>query len=161
MDVLEKVAAPQSRKFCQRTADAVRKIWRQIVWLADENFGADPVAAREVLERLIAAKLDLSLNLNMTAADVVRDAELLPLYKAAGVDYIVMGVKSLQDDVVASVRKNNPYAISRRAVPLFSENHIISLVNIIYGLEEENAGAMSSTSKKSLHSTPTFSTLST
>lgn len=114
----------------------------KIVWLADENFGADPVAAHEVLERVIAAKLNLSLNLNMTAADVVRDAELLPLYKAAGVDYIVMGVESLQDDVVASVRKNNPYTVSRRAVQLLRENHIISLVNIIYGLEQENVRAL-------------------
>ncbi len=42
--------------------------------------------ARQVLERLVAANLGLSLNVNMTAADVVRDANLLPLYKAAGVD---------------------------------------------------------------------------
>ncbi|MCI0647575.1 MAG: hypothetical protein L0346_22160 [Chloroflexi bacterium] len=58
----------------------------KIVWLADENFAADREMARQVLERLVAANLGLSLNVNMTAADVVRDANLLPLYKAAGVD---------------------------------------------------------------------------
>ncbi len=110
----------------------------KIIWLADENFSADPNVTREVLELLVAAKLDVSINLNTTAANVVRDAEMLPLYKAAGVDYIVMGVESLEDNVVAAVRKNNPYEISRAAVRLLREHKIISLVDIIFGLEQEN-----------------------
>jgi anaerobic magnesium-protoporphyrin IX monomethyl ester cyclase len=84
------------------------------------------------------ANLGLSLNLNMTAADVVRDADLIPLYKRAGVDYIVMGIETLNDDVVTSIRKNNPFEISKEAVRLLRESHIISLTNIIYGLEEES-----------------------
>ena len=77
----------------------------RIVWLADENFAADRAATVEVLERLAAADLGLSLNVNMTAADVVRDSELLPLYKAAGVDYVVMGVEALDDAVVQAVQE--------------------------------------------------------
>jgi anaerobic magnesium-protoporphyrin IX monomethyl ester cyclase len=109
----------------------------KIVWLADENFAADREATRQVLELLVQADLGLSLNVNMTAADVVRDADLLPLYKAAGVDYVVMGVESLDDGVVASVRKNNPFDVSLHAVQLLRKHDIISLVNIIYGLEDE------------------------
>jgi anaerobic magnesium-protoporphyrin IX monomethyl ester cyclase len=89
-----------------------------------------------------AADLGLSLNVNMTAADVVRDADLMPLYKKAGVDYVVMGVESLKDSVIAEVRKNNPFAISKEAVRLLRENHILSLTNIIYGLEQESWGAI-------------------
>jgi anaerobic magnesium-protoporphyrin IX monomethyl ester cyclase len=74
----------------------------------------------------------------MTAADVVRDADILPLYKRAGIDYIVMGIESLNDQVIANVRKNNPYAISKEAVRLLRQNNILSLMNIIYGLEEES-----------------------
>ena len=110
----------------------------KIVWFADENFAADRDVAREILESIVDADLGLSLNLNMTAADVVRDADLIPLYKRAGVDYIVMGVESLKDDVITDIRKNNPFDISREAVRLLRENHIVSLTNIIYGLEEES-----------------------
>ena len=49
--------------------------------------------AKRILELIVEADLGLSLKLNMTAADVVRDADLIPLYKRAGVDYIVMGVE--------------------------------------------------------------------
>lgn len=138
--------SPQN--FVEELRTLVEEYGVKIVWLADENFAADPDAAREVLVLLAQAKLNLSLNINMTAADVVRDAALLPLYKAAGVDYVVMGVESLDDKVVASVRKNNPYRVSREAVRVLRENKIISLVNLIYGLEDECWGTISTKFKK-------------
>ncbi len=110
----------------------------KIVWFADENFAADRDVAKRILELIVEANLGLSLNLNMTAADVVRDADLIPLYKRAGVDYIVMGVESLKDSVISNIRKNNPFEISKEAVRLLRENNIVSLTNIIYGLEEES-----------------------
>src|SRR5215510_7708027 len=108
------------------------------VWFADENFSADRETLIRLLELIIEAKLDLSLNINMTAADVVRDADIIHLYKAAGVDYMVMGVESLKDSVIADIRKNNPFEISKEAVRLLRQNNILSLTNIIYGLEEES-----------------------
>jgi anaerobic magnesium-protoporphyrin IX monomethyl ester cyclase len=113
-----------------------------MVWFADENFAADRDVTKKLLEMIIDADLNLSLNINMTAADVVRDADLIPLYKQAGVDYVVMGVESLKDSVIVGIRKNNPFAISKEAVHLLRENHILSLTNIIYGLEEENWGTI-------------------
>jgi anaerobic magnesium-protoporphyrin IX monomethyl ester cyclase len=110
----------------------------KIVWFADENFAADRDVAKRLLELIVEADLGLSLNLNMTAADVVRDADLIPLYKRAGVDYIVMGIETLKDEVVTNIRKNNPFQISKEAVRLLRENNIVSLTNIIYGLEEES-----------------------
>src|SRR5215216_2936036 len=110
----------------------------KIVWFADENFAADRDVAKQILELIVDADLGLSLNLNMTAADVVRDADLIPLYKRAGVDYIVMGVESLKNDVITTIRKNNPFYVSKKAVRLLRENNIVSLTNLIYGLEEES-----------------------
>lgn len=129
--------------------ETLAKLYRvKIVWLADENFAADREAAREALEAIAARNLNLSLNLNMTAADVVRDADLLPLYKRAGVDNIVMGIEALDDAVVASVRKNNPLEVSREAVRLLRQHHIVSLVNVIYGLEAESRATLWRTAQR-------------
>lgn len=49
-----------------------------------------------------------------------------------------MGVESFNDDVIVDIRKNNPFSISKEAARLLRENTIISLTNIIYGLEEES-----------------------
>jgi anaerobic magnesium-protoporphyrin IX monomethyl ester cyclase len=108
------------------------------VWFADENFSADKETLKRLLDLIIEAKLNLSLNINMTAADVVRDADIIHLYKAAGIDYMVMGVESLKDEVIVNIRKNNPFAISKEAVRLLRQNNILSLTNIIYGLEDES-----------------------
>jgi anaerobic magnesium-protoporphyrin IX monomethyl ester cyclase len=108
------------------------------VWFADENFSADKDTLKRLLELIIEADLNLSLNINMTAADVVRDADLIPFYKAAGIDYMVMGVESLKDEVIVNIRKNNPFVISKEAVRLLRQNNILSLTNIIYGLEQES-----------------------
>ena len=108
------------------------------VWFADENFSADKETVKHLLDLIIASNLNLSLNINMTAADVVRDADIIHLYKAAGVDYMVMGVESLKDEVIVNIRKNNPFVISKEAVHLLRQNNILSLTNIIYGLEQES-----------------------
>ena len=110
----------------------------KFIWFADENFSADKDTVKRLLELIVESKLDLSLNVNITAADVVRDADILPLYKAAGVDYVVMGVESLKDDIIVNIRKNNPFEISKQAVRSLRQNDIISLTNIIYGLEDES-----------------------
>ena len=124
--------------FVEQLEVLVRRYGVRMVWLADENFAADREAAREVLERLVTSDLGLSLNLNMTAADVVRDADLLTLYKRAGVDNMVMGVESLEDETVESIQKNNPFQTSLEAVRLLRSHGIVSLVNLIYGLEAES-----------------------
>ena len=110
----------------------------KLVWFADENFAADRKTVKKILAMIIMANLGLSLNINMTAADVVRDADIMHLYKAAGIDYIVMGVESVKDEVIVSIRKNNPFEISKQAVRILRQNNIISLTNLIYGLEEES-----------------------
>ena len=133
----------------QNFADELERLVRdygvRFVWLADENFAAGREVARQTLECIVERQLGLSLNLNMTAADVVRDADLLPLYKRAGVDSIIMGVESLDDATVEKVRKNNPFEISRQAVQLLRRHSIVSFVNIIYGLEDETVSSVAHT----------------
>ena len=53
-----------------------------------------------------------------------------------------MGVETLNDAVATAIRKNNPFAVSRQAVRLLREHKIISLTNIIYGLEDETVGTL-------------------
>ena len=128
----------------------MREYGVQFVWLADEHFAADRDASRAALECLAERDLAVSLNLNMTAASVVENADLLPLYKRAGVSNIVMGIESLEDATVEKVRKNNPYDVSKAAIDLLAEHGIVSLVNIIFGLEDETWGSVLRTFRRML-----------
>ncbi len=115
------------------------------LWLADENVGVDRALLRELLEKLAARQLDLHLYIAMRAADVVRDAEMIDLYRRAGIVCLMMGVESLEDAVQARVGKNNPLAITRQAVELLRQNGIFSVLNVIYGLGDETVGSVGRT----------------
>ncbi len=131
-----------AENFADELEKLVRDYGVRIVWLADEHFAADPDAAHAALAAVAARGLDLSINLNLTAAAVVRDAERLALYKAAGVDNVIMGVEALNDQTVAAVHKDNPFAVSKEAVRLLRQHGIVSLVNLIYGLEDETPASL-------------------
>jgi anaerobic magnesium-protoporphyrin IX monomethyl ester cyclase len=128
--------------FVSQLRTLVRDYGVGFVWLADENFAADRELTREVLERIEAERLGISLNLNMTAADVVRDEDLLPLYKRAGIDNVVLGIETLDDPTIEKIGKNNPRDVSRQACRLLRRNGIVSFVNVIYGLEDETASTV-------------------
>ncbi len=136
--------------FAAELEKLVRDYGVRIVWLADEHFAADREAAHAALIAVAARKLNLSLNLNLTAAAVVRDADLLPLYKEAGVDNVIMGVEALNDHTVVKVHKDNPFAVSQEAVRLLRQNGIVSLVNLIYGLEDETPASLWQTFQRAL-----------
>jgi anaerobic magnesium-protoporphyrin IX monomethyl ester cyclase len=53
-----------------------------------------------------------------------------------------MGVESLKDSVIEDIRKNNPFEVSKEAVRILHEHNIVSLTNIIYGLEDESWGTI-------------------
>lgn len=108
------------------------------VWLADEFFSADRDAAEQVLLALEEKELGLSLNINMTARSIVDNADLLPLYKRAGIAHVVVGVESLRDHVVAKIDKDNPHAVSRQAIKLLADHGIVSTASMVFGLEDES-----------------------
>lgn len=129
-------------RFVDELEALVRDRGVTFAWLADENFAADREAARRVLELLAERKLGLALNLQMTAADVVRDEDLMPLYRRAGVQNIMMGIESTDDAVLERVGKHNPLAVSTKALEILRRHDIVSVANIIYGFEEERPSSL-------------------
>jgi len=131
--------------FAAEIAKLVQQYGVGFVWLADEFFAADEDAARQALVELKNRRLGVSLNLNMTARSVVDSAELLPLYKSAGVSHVVLGVETVKDDVVARIRKDNSFDLSKRAVRLLADHGIVSTASMIFGLEDESLSTLRST----------------
>lgn len=117
----------------------------RMVWLADENFGADQGIFRELLEALAARKLDIGIFCALRAEDVVRDKDFIHLYKEAGIVCLMLGTESLDKKVLQRIGKNNPFKVACEAVRLLKRNEILSVVNIIYGFKEETIGSLLTT----------------
>lgn len=111
----------------------------RFVDLADENPTTSPKSFRRFLEAMAAEDLPVRLFATIRAGDIVRDAALLPLYKRAGIECVLMGMETTDAATLEKIRKGSTSATDREAVKLLRENAILSMMGHIVGFEEETA----------------------
>jgi anaerobic magnesium-protoporphyrin IX monomethyl ester cyclase len=94
-------------------------------------------AWRAFLEALIAEKVELILVGSTRADDIVRDADILHLYKKAGVARFLMGMESYDEATLLKIRKGGTMAKDREAIRLLRQHDILSMATWVVGFEEE------------------------
>src|SRR5262249_37346408 len=72
------------------------------------------------------------------ASDIVRDREILPLYREAGILYVLMGIESTSDDVLRQIQKGSTTRDDYLACRLLKEHGIFSIIWHIVGLGGED-----------------------
>jgi anaerobic magnesium-protoporphyrin IX monomethyl ester cyclase len=105
--------------------------------LADENPTASRPVWRAFLEALIARKARLILVGSTRADDIVRDADILHLYKKAGVARFLLGMESTNEGTLERIRKDSRKETDREAIRLLRKHGIISMAAYVAGFEEE------------------------
>lgn len=109
----------------------------EVVNLADENPTASRTAWRAFLEALIAEQVPLILVGSTRADDIVRDADILPLYRKAGVARFLLGMESTDAGTLAKIRKDSRQETDRHAIRLLRRNGILSMAAFVMGFQEE------------------------
>ncbi|MDR3414584.1 MAG: magnesium-protoporphyrin IX monomethyl ester anaerobic oxidative cyclase [Nevskia sp.] len=104
---------------------------------ADENPTSSRARWREFCEALIAEKVKVLLVGSTRADDIVRDADLLHLYKQAGVIRFLMGMESTDQQTLQLIRKGSTIAKDREAIRLLRQHSIISMATWVVGFEQE------------------------
>ncbi len=104
---------------------------------ADENPTVSKKAWRAFLEALIAENVDVVLVGTTRADDIVRDADILHLYKKAGWQRFLLGLENTDEATLARVQKGASTAGDREAIRLLRQHGIISLVTWAIGFDEE------------------------
>jgi anaerobic magnesium-protoporphyrin IX monomethyl ester cyclase len=112
------------------------------VTLADENPTTRRDVWRHLLEELAARRLPGHFFATIRATDVVRDADLLPLYRRAGVLYVLMGIESTDAAVLWRVRKGSTPEVDVRACRLLREHGIFSVLGHVVDFGEETPGSL-------------------
>jgi anaerobic magnesium-protoporphyrin IX monomethyl ester cyclase len=87
---------------------------------------------------LIAENVPLILIGSTRAGDIVRDADLLPLYKKAGVARLLLGLETTDEETLSKIHKGTTTATDREAIRLLRQNGIISLAAFVSGFSEES-----------------------
>jgi len=124
-------------RFARELARLHREHGVELINFADENPTASRRAWKAFLEALIAEQVPLVLIGTTRAGDIVRDADLLPLYRKAGVARFLLGLESTDDRTLQAIRKGSTQAIDREAIRLMREHGIISMAAWVAGFVEE------------------------
>ena len=125
------------RKFAAELAWLHRAYGVEVINFADENPTASRQAWRAFLEALIAENVPLTLVGSTRADDIVRDADILHLYKKAGIARFLLGIESYDEQTLRQIRKDGTTANDREAIRLLRQHDILSMATYVVGFEEE------------------------
>jgi anaerobic magnesium-protoporphyrin IX monomethyl ester cyclase len=109
----------------------------ELINFADENPTANREAWLAFLEALIPHNVPLILIGTTRASDIVRDADILHLYKKAGVARFLLGLESTDDATLQAIHKGSTKAIDREAIRLMRQHGIISMAAWVAGFVQE------------------------
>jgi anaerobic magnesium-protoporphyrin IX monomethyl ester cyclase len=108
----------------------------EVINFADEAPTADRDVWRAFLEALVAEQVPLILVGSTRADDIVRDADLLSLYKRAGVARFLMGMESTDAQTLSRIRKGSRRQTDREAIRLLRRNDILSMAAYVPGFQD-------------------------
>jgi anaerobic magnesium-protoporphyrin IX monomethyl ester cyclase len=123
--------------FAREIAWLVREKGVDLINLADENPTSSRSAWKAFLEALIAEDVRVTIIGSTRADDIVRDADILHLYKKAGCLRFLMGLEGTDEATLQTVRKGGTRSKDRQAISLLRDNGMIGLCTFAVGFEEE------------------------
>ena len=109
----------------------------KVVNFADENPTVSKKAWQIFLETLIAENVDLILVGSTRADDIVRDADILHLYKKAGWQRFLLGLENTDQATLDLIQKGARAETDREAIRLMRRHGILSMATWVVGFEEE------------------------
>lgn len=126
--------------FAREIARLHREHGVELVNLADENPTSSKKAWRAFLEAMIAENVPVLIVGSTRADDIVRDADILHLYRRAGVIRWLLGMENTDEQTLKLIRKGGSTTSDREAIRLLRRHGILSMATWVAGFEEESLG---------------------
>ncbi|WP_284618690.1 magnesium-protoporphyrin IX monomethyl ester anaerobic oxidative cyclase [Aquabacterium humicola] len=124
-------------KLAKELARLHREHGVELVNFADELPTGSRKAWRAFLEALIAEHVPLLLVGSTRAGDIVRDADILHLYRRAGVIRFLLGIESVDEPTLKAIRKGATPSEDMQAIRLLRQHGIVSMATCMIGFNEE------------------------
>jgi anaerobic magnesium-protoporphyrin IX monomethyl ester cyclase len=124
------------QKFAKEIAWLHRTHGVELINLADENPTVNKTVWKELCEALIAENLPISIIGSTRADDIVRDADILHLYRKAGIERFLLGIENTDEATLQKVRKGGATKTDREAIRLMRQHGILSLATWVADFEE-------------------------
>jgi anaerobic magnesium-protoporphyrin IX monomethyl ester cyclase len=109
----------------------------RFITLADEN----PTTLKDVwvrfLDAVASSGADVEFFATIRATDIVRDADILDLYRRAGMRYVLLGIDSTDPAVIEQIRKRSTTRDDFEACRLLRRHGIHPIIGHIVGFGDE------------------------
>lgn len=133
------------RKFADEIETLVRDFKVGFFILADE----EPTIHRRKFiafcEELIARKLPVHWGINTRVTDILRDRDLLPMFRKAGLVHVSLGTEAAAQLKLDRFRKETTIEENKLAIRLLKEAGMVAEAQFIMGLENETPGTIEET----------------
>jgi anaerobic magnesium-protoporphyrin IX monomethyl ester cyclase len=124
-----------------KVADEIEWLYRthnvRFVSLADENPTSVKSKWQRLLQEIIDRRIQVHFFVSIRTSDIVRDADILHLYKQAGIQYVLLGIESVEPVVLEEIKKDSTPRQDLEACRLLKRHGIFSIVAHVVGLRDE------------------------
>jgi anaerobic magnesium-protoporphyrin IX monomethyl ester cyclase len=125
------------KKFAAEIGRLYREHGVTMISFADENPTTSKKAWRDLLKAIIAEDVPLTMIATLRADDIVRDADILHLYRQAGFVRFLIGMEHTDALTLEKIRKGGATKTDREAIRLLRRHGILSLCSYVVGFEDE------------------------
>ena len=105
--------------------------------LADEEPTINKQKFVSLCQELIDRKLDVTWGINTRVTDIMRDADLLPFFRKAGLVHVSLGTEAASQMNLSRFRKETTIEENKLAIKLLQKNGIVAEAQFVMGLEHE------------------------
>jgi anaerobic magnesium-protoporphyrin IX monomethyl ester cyclase len=123
-------------RFAAEIAWLHRTFGIELVNLADENPTSGRSAWRAFCEAMIAENVPVTIIGSTRTGDIVRDADVLHLYRRAGVARFLLGIENTDEATLQKIRKGADTRTDREAIRLLRRHGILSLATWVADFED-------------------------
>jgi anaerobic magnesium-protoporphyrin IX monomethyl ester cyclase len=107
-----------------------------------------------ILDLLIEAKLPVRLLIETRVEDIIRDADILPKYREAGIIHVYLGAETSTDDMLASLNKGTTIDQNKQAIDLLKANDIMIEASFMIGFPNETQDSIKVTIAEAVRLNP-------
>ena len=125
-----------------------------VVMFSDETPTLDAARWRRILDLLIERDLGITILMETRVDDILRDEAIMPLYHAAGIHHIYVGVERTDQASLDAFKKNATVEQGRRAIELINGNGMISETSMVLGMPDDTPETIEATFRLAQHYDP-------
>ena len=121
------------RKVVEEISHLHRQYGKTLFVFNENTFNWSRRRVEEFLEELGKSGLRIHFWFQSRTKDIIRDEDLIPEMKRLGLYEVMLGIESIQPDVLDRYEKHQSREMAQKAIDILRKNEIMVMANIMFG----------------------------